>query len=526
MFDFLARRTRALRASARWFALVILTQTFTAVATGVAIGYLLMFPVVLVFANQDPSESAADRASAEKTFLRAFDESIPIDDHCVDPKRVFWFTSLLGIATTATGLILVTAVEHRCIRRDGGWAIGLAMGGRRVDAIANSNERQLSNIVEEVAIAYGTSAPAVFVLPGEPGINAFAAGLSSDDSILCITGGAIDHLDRDELQSIVAHEISHLVHGDTLLGTRLTSVLLGIQSIRVLAESIFRLGHHLAECEMEGTLQGYLYMLVGGVLWPFGLFGTVAATVLTMSLGRSRESLADAEAVARVRNPIPLARAMRKIAGHDHQGQIRHPMTALIAPMLFVEPSQTHRWFSTHPPLADRIRAIDPAGDHSPIFEQPTGPPPTHNESPHTVALFNMMFVGAAIAPTTNTQRTSIDPKSAQAASIVVLSAIASCDGETPMSDYEFMRGWSHLGLGHANRLPATDLDADLIQMSIDALADATPRQKRELMTAIARTVSADENVSPAEAELLSSIRRSWSCDTDDFQFTGELKVH
>ncbi|MGB7329432.1 MAG: M48 family metalloprotease [Rubripirellula sp.] len=527
MFDFLARKTRALRASARWFALVLVTQVFTAVTTGVVIGYLLVFPVVLAFACHDAGTLRDGQSSAHRhpqfskyeykvsrSFLHAFDESVSAEDRCVDPSRVFWFTSLLGIASTAAGLICVTAIEHRRIRRDGGWAIGLAMGGRRVDAMANLDQRRVINVVEEVSIAYGTTPPTVFILPGETGINVFAAGLTPEDSILCITDGAVQHLKRDEMQAVVAHEMSHLIHGDTLLGTRMTSILLGLQSIRVLAEMLFTVGRDLADADLQSCVLGYLSMLVGAVLWPFGLFGVMAASVLTMSIGRSQETVADAEAVARTRNPQPLANAMRRILGHPGGGRVRHPMTALIAPMLFVEPSMSHRWFSTHPPLQKRIAAIDPAGGIVPIYHDDVLVAPSHNESRPAADIMNLVFAGALMSSeqprSQQPASKSLDPDQFAAASVVILSALSACDGETSISDYEFLRGWAQLGLGEARRISADHLSDDLFRDATETLTAATPPQKKRVLAAIANTISSDGRMSPEEAAMLETVQTAW----------------
>ena len=88
--------------------------------------------------------------------------------------------------------------------------------------------RKLLNVVEEMAIASGTPAPPVYLLADEPGINAFAAGFSPRDAVIGVTQGTIDHLSREQLQGVIAHEFSHIFNGDMRLNIRLMGVLNGI----------------------------------------------------------------------------------------------------------------------------------------------------------------------------------------------------------------------------------------------------------------------------------------------------------
>ncbi len=518
MLDFVTRKTRAIRMSANLFVFVVLTQTFTAIATGVVLGYASMFPIVFLFASISPYQNKTDeRIGVTKPFVAAFQPVAAgdVDTRCVDPGRAFWFSSLLFTAVAATGLFAVTTIERRRLQRRGGWAIGLAIGGRSIDN-GSADERRLMNIVEEIAIAYKTIPPYVIVLDDQPGINVFAAGLTPEDSILCVTAPAIECLRRDELQAVVAHEFSHLVHGDTRLGTRLTSILLGLGGIRTLAESLFSLGRHRSEHPSnEYDFSGWCYVGLGLLLWPLGIFGTLAATALTMSLGRTRESLADAEAVFRTRHPRPLANALRRILAHPSGGTMHHAMASIIAPMLFVEPTRSHRWFSSHPSIPQRLAAIDPRGDHSPLYQTSIQSPPTFGEKNYTSEVMQMVFTANRFADTSSRKtKTRLADDDARICSLVVMSALATYDGESPLSDYEFARGWHHLGLGEAVRLPANQLDDELIDHAITRLANLTPPQKQDWMTALAHVIAADSVTSNEERSLLEKIQSAWHLET------------
>lgn len=515
MLDFVTRKTRALRNSASLFVFVVLTQTFTAVATGVFVGYAATVPIVMVFAANEMFERpTGERDQFVATFAAAF-QSPPadeVDERCVDANRVFWFNSLFCTGVTAIGLFAVTVIERRRLQQRGGWAIGLAIGGRSIHA-SDAKERRLANIVDEVAIAYDTTPPHVIVLDDQPGINVFAAGLKPKDSILCVTGPAIECLDRDELQAVVAHEFSHLVHGDTRLGTRLTSILLALHGIRVLADSLISLGRHRSEHPSSGyDFTGVFYIGCGLILWPLGIFGSVAATALTMSLGRTRESLADAEAVARTRHPEPLARALRRILAHPSGGTMHHTMTSIIAPMLFVEPTKRHRWFSSHPSIDQRLAAIDPRGPRTPLYDETIQPPSVHVESRFTGEVMNMVFAANQLT-TTQSLSTRLASDDLRACSLVILSALATTDGQSPLTDYEFARGWSRLNFGEATRLDADTLDDALVTTAIDRMAEATPPQKQKVMGAIAHVIAADSAISDDELKLLQRIQTAWGLE-------------
>lgn len=515
MLDFVTRKTRAIRNSASLFVFVVLTQTFTAVATGVVVGYAATVPIVMVFAaNEMFEQPKGERDPLMTTFAAAF-QSPPadeIDERCVDANRVFWFTGLFCTAVTATGLFGVMIVERRRLQQRGGWAIGLAIGGRSVHS-GNAKEHRLMNIVAEVAIAYGTTPPHVIVLDDQPGINVFAAGLKPEDSILCVTGPAIECLDRDELQAVVAHELSHLIHGDTRLGTRLTSILLALYGIRVVADSLISLGRHRSEHPTtEYDFSGVFYLGCGVILWPLGIFGCLGATALTMSLGRTRESLADAEAVARTRHPEPLARALRRILAHPAGGMMHHTMTSIVAPMLFVEPTKRHRWFSSHPSIEQRLAAIDPRGPRTPLYDDTIRPPSVHVESRFTGNVMNMVFAANQLTPTESTS-TRLAADDLRACSLVILSALATSDGQSPLTDYEFARGWSHMNLGEASRLDAKTLDDAIITTAIERMATATPPQKQLVMAAIAHVMAADSTTSDDELRLLERIQAAWGLE-------------
>ncbi|MCI1193452.1 M48 family metalloprotease, partial [Calidifontimicrobium sp. SYSU G02091] len=253
---------------------------------------------------------------------------------------------------TNTALVLLyvlggCAVESMRLREGGAHVARLA-GAREADR-ADVLERRLANVVAEVAIAANTKPPAAWVLPREDAINAFAAGWSADDAVVAVTRGALERLDRAELQGVVAHEISHLVHGDTTLNMRLIGMVWGLRLL-------FDLGHELTEPDARG--RRHAGVLFGLALMAVGALGWAAGRLLQAAVSRQREFLADASAVKYTRQVAGLGGALRKIA--EQQRTHADALSARAGPLahLFLVSSSFGAWWATHPPLAERIRRL------------------------------------------------------------------------------------------------------------------------------------------------------------------------
>jgi len=146
------------------------------------------------------------------------------------------------IGGTSAGLlaIILGACWHKSSQlRAGGAVVARSLGGIQVNGKDNDLARQrLVNVVEEMAIAARVRKPQVFILPEEHGINAFAAGHSPDEAAIAVTQGALDNLDRDQLQAVIGHEFSHILNGDMKINMRLTAWIFGLFVITDLASRI------------------------------------------------------------------------------------------------------------------------------------------------------------------------------------------------------------------------------------------------------------------------------------------------
>ncbi len=261
-------------------------------------------------------------------------------------------------ATAATLAVIGFGSLYRIASlRGGGAVVAAQMGGTWVpEDTRDPSLRRLRNVVEEIAIASGVPVPRLFVLEQESGINAFAAGYSSSDAAVAVTRGALDRLNRDELQGVIAHEFSHVLNGDMRLNIRLMGVLFGIMMITLIGQRILLYGRGGRSRNVGAVLVAALVaVVVGGI-------GTFFARMIKAGVSRQREYLADASAVQFTRQTAGLAGALKKIGGLPAGARLNERADAEeVSHMLFGQGMALSGMFATHPPLLDRIRRLDPA---------------------------------------------------------------------------------------------------------------------------------------------------------------------
>jgi Zn-dependent protease with chaperone function len=242
-------------------------------------------------------------------------------------------------------------------------AVALGLGGRPLDPnTGDPYERRLLNVVEEMAIASGVPVPTVHVFPQEPGINAFAVGLDASRSAIAVTDGCLKLLSRDELQGVVAHEFSHLLNGDARINLRLLGLVHGILVIGLIGSMLLRSTSNSSTSRFrrKGGVSG-IVLLVGASLYLIGSVGVFFTRLIKAAVSRERELLADASGVQFTRNPAGLAGALKKIGGLAQGSRLLAARAEEASHFYF---SEGIRHFlalmSTHPPLAERIRLLDP----------------------------------------------------------------------------------------------------------------------------------------------------------------------
>jgi len=269
---------------------------------------------------------------------------------------------LVGTAILTTLFILGASLYKTSVLSAGGGRVATDMGGTLVPAdVQDPMRRRLRNVVEEMAIASGVPVPEIYVLEEENAINAFAAGFTPSDAAIAVTRGTLELLDRDELQGVIAHEFSHVLNGDMRINIRLMAVLFGIMVLALIGRLIVRGGHHTSIVSSSRNRGAPIALVIGLGLMIIGGIGVFFARIIKAGVSRQREYLADASAVQFTRQSAGIANALKKIGGYSSGSLIRSADPEEVSHMLFGTGAKFSGLFATHPPLFDRIHALDPS---------------------------------------------------------------------------------------------------------------------------------------------------------------------
>ncbi len=283
-----------------------------------------------------------------------------------------WITDLHLKAQLAATLVTLAIIGLGSLfktaqLRGGGPTVAVSLGGRPAQPERDLREKQLVNVVEEMSIASGVPMPQVYVLDREDGINAFAAGLGQQDAVVAVTRGALHQFSRDELQAVIGHEFSHILNGDMRINLRLMGLIHGILVIALTGRLVMRLASSTGRSRSSNSKgNGTLPILLGGIaLLVVGSIGYFFGQMIKAAISRQREFLADAAAVQFTRNPQGMADALKGLGAGSARAFVAHPRTSE-ASHLFFGTATTAAFTSllaTHPPLPERIRAIEPSWD-------------------------------------------------------------------------------------------------------------------------------------------------------------------
>ena len=338
-----------------------------------------------------------------------------------DPRAaefVLWQPDILAYVGIGTLLVVGLASLYKWHEYSaGGSAVAESVGGRRVDSHTTElKERRLLNVVEEMSIASGTPMPAVYVLDDEPAINAFAAGLTTSDAVVAVTRGTLEKLNREELQGVVGHEFSHILNGDMRLNLRIAAAIFGILVLGLAGRGILWSLRHTRVRSREKNGNGLIVAIVaaGVALLIVGYVGYFFGRLIQAAVSRQREFLADASAVQFTRNPSGLTGALKKIGGYALGSRLESSKSAAIGHFFF---SQAFRssfggLWATHPPLDQRIRAIDPQFDG------------TMFDPPELVDVARESFVTAGLAPVPTKRPPVMLPTTAAASAVAAIGSL------------------------------------------------------------------------------------------------------
>ena len=238
-----------------------------------------------------------------------------------------------------------------------GSKILLAVSGAK--EVTKEVHPQLFNVVEEMKISAGLPAmPKVYII-NEAAPNAFATGIKPENSAVAVTAGLLARLNRDELQGVVAHEVSHIVNRDVMFMT-FAGIMLG--SIVLISEVFLRSlwfgGGRYSSKSSKSSGQGQMIIMIVAIV--FAILAPILAQLLYFAISRKREYLADASAVRYTRYPEGLASALEKISDSTIELKTANKVTA---PMYIINPlkpkgQKLADLTSTHPPISERVRIL------------------------------------------------------------------------------------------------------------------------------------------------------------------------
>jgi Zn-dependent protease with chaperone function/uncharacterized tellurite resistance protein B-like protein len=341
--NFFEQQDRAKRNTNRLILLLVL-----AVISLIAITCLMFALFFYYFAANNPHSLHEETAGG---FWQGLLQALPPD-------------AIAGIALAVTLVVLLGSLFKYSQLSAGGRTVAAAMGGHLITgATQDPDERKILNVVEEMAIASGTAVPPVYVIE-EDSINAFAAGFKPQDAVIGVTRGCIHQLSRDQLQGVIAHEFSHIFHGDMRINMRLVALLNGILLLGLIGEFLMRSTRSRSLMRSSKDKSAAGIMLLGLGLFIIGYTGTFFGNLIKAAVSRQREFLADASAVQFTRNPEGISGALKKIGGATYGSQLTTENAAQFSHMYFSQGvSNFFNLMATHPPLEERIRRIEPRWD-------------------------------------------------------------------------------------------------------------------------------------------------------------------
>ncbi len=437
-----------------------------------------------------------------------------------------WQIFLLSGAAVLTVIAIASLYKLKELSA-GGHIVAESLGARLVprDTMV-AKYKQLINVVDEMAIASGISAPPVYVLD-EQGINAFAAGLSVDDAVIGVTQGALDAFERDELQGVIAHEFSHIFNGDMRLNIRIVGLLHGILLIGIIGRGVLNSIRYSrgrissSRSSKKGDARGAIIMLGVG-LSVIGFVGTTIGEIIKSLISQQREYLADASAVRFTRYPLGIANALRKIGAVG--SNIKSSSSSTYSHLYFAD-GVSDFWdslFSTHPKLSDRILRIYPRWDGSYISKkEPKNIYKRKDKSKikeqfvevvTTSAVFTAMDqIGEANEARVNQAAILIEsipnslkgmsenPFSAQA---VIFALICSLDNKTNQKQMKYIDSYSNTLLKHTQLalMSVESLKRDaylpLMRLSITSLKMMSLAQYKRFKKCVNQLIYADDKIS------------------------------
>lgn len=278
------------------------------------------------------------------------------------PGGSYWEPEIFAYAFGGTLLLVGGASFFKSLElgSSSGEMIARELGGVAVNPNASeADRRRLVNVVQEMSIASGVPMPKIFILEREKSINAFAAGTRIENAAIAVSRGALDKLTRDELQAVVGHEFSHILNGDMRLNVKLIGWIFGLVVLALVGRILMQSAMLSGNSRSRKNDGGQALVIIGLAILIIGSISQFFASIIQAAISRHRERLADASATQFTRNPVALANALARIGGDS--SILESPHASEYSHFFFACGVQS--LFATHPPLEERIRALNPAWD-------------------------------------------------------------------------------------------------------------------------------------------------------------------
>lgn len=232
----------------------------------------------------------------------------------------------------------------------------IALASVRAKPASRTEHRMFYHAAEGISIASGLPMPRLYVMESEE-INAFASGRNPENAVICFTTGALKKLDKQELEGVVAHEMSHIANYDIRFMT-LAAVLIGMVSI--IAQMFLRSLWYSNVGGGKDSGRAQIILILIGII--FAILAPIAAQLVSFAISRKREYAADASGAKFTRYPEGLADALKKIRNeHISEKERKHIVAKAMVPLFISDPlkRKLRGLFSTHPDINDRIRKLE-----------------------------------------------------------------------------------------------------------------------------------------------------------------------
>ncbi|MCP3673520.1 MAG: M48 family metallopeptidase [Gammaproteobacteria bacterium] len=463
-----------------------------------------------------------------------------------------WFSSLwfAGISLGTIGVIFLGSLIRGIQISGGGQSVAKMVNARAISMDTKDKlERRLINVVEEMSIASGTAIPALFIMDEEKGMNAFVAGLVPSDTVLVITQGLLDNLDRQELQGVVAHEYSHIFNSDMRMNVRLIAILGGILALGQLGYFLLRSLRYSGRRQSSSNSNNQSGLVIIGAavaLLVVGYIGLFFGRLIKAAISRQREFLADASAVQFSRDSMGIANALYRIKTNGKGSLLDSSHAEDMSHMCFGSALKFTAFsglLATHPPIDERIKTLVPGYRH----KKSTPPQSVNTDTDSVSSSFsegqsNTVLEDALEIHTAEQmveQIGQLHPKQLAKAEVIhksipeqlhnaahdsndagkLILALITANSDGSIED---------LFQPIQNRLTGTELKTvsffseiienlsdelllPLVNMTIPALKQSDAQQKKNLLATASLLISADKKIKPFEFFLYALLRKNLS---------------